>query len=100
VSAVAVGDGWIDQGERWQRRPAAHALAPRWRKPRERFGRHAREAACCLRMAFVRGRTIRALRGGSGKLPVRTVPAGFAGGNSASAFGGTPARWRAAGVRR
>ena len=34
-----------------------HALDPRRRKFRERFGRHAREAACSLRKAFVRSQT-------------------------------------------
>ena len=36
---------------------APHAVDPRRRKSRERFARHARDAACCLRKAFVRSQT-------------------------------------------
>ena len=59
--------------------PTPHALAPRRRKYCERFGRHAREAACCLRKAFLRSQTRGALRGGWGGGAIR------AGGASAMA---------------
>ena len=51
------------------------ALDPRRRKSGERFRRHAREAACCLRRAVVRRQAKGAFRGGSAKLPARSVSA-------------------------
>ena len=50
-----------------QNRPRTRSINCR-RKLRERFGRHAREAAFSLRKAFLRSQT-RAFSGGSGKLP-------------------------------
>jgi hypothetical protein len=58
------GDGWVDQGRATQPEPAPPALDPRRRKFCERFGRHAREAAGCVRKACM-------LRAGCRRTPCR-----------------------------
>jgi len=50
----SLGDGWIDVWASYDSQNRPHALAPHRRKLRERFGRHARAAACCVRGALLR----------------------------------------------
>jgi len=62
TGALRVGSRFGDGGSDQKRATPASACPPACARPtpagmRERFGRHAREAACCWRMAFVRGQT-------------------------------------------